>query len=515
MAESREIHPQPHYVDKKRIAICGGTLGRENRYYARGQVVDVGITDPMRAEDMWDFVTGLFTGQEKDITPFLDFSLAPVRKPILKVEIIDSKGKVVVASGEVRGDEDGFFSHEFTEKLKPGKYHYQVLITGLDSYRQYTKDIAYLNQHGPSELGKASLIGKGRLRILPESYTGITTTSDIDQTYLATDIHSNKGKFSTVFETPDQKQPLPGMPLLYRKLRDNSDDTPLCFISASPHFFRRTLFATIKGHGITIESLHLKYLEGTIKGMFDKFFDTMLHPTKLLSGGLTSTFDRIRKFAGSSIQSLFDQMSYKLTILLKDRLYLPTGAREILMGDNTESDFMIFLLYQLILTGEIADQELEDYLYKLDFLGRDAITRDSAKEIRSLAEECIRIHGKTNSVELVLINRTEHGPDRSGMWAAVEKALPPSVDLKTMEHIHPFYCTEGALGFACVLASKGYLDSSSVFEIAGDLVGKILNGKFMDDKELLKLAETLEVPDFAKSQKESLNQVLEQALRSA
>lgn len=118
-----------------------------------------------------------------------------------------------------------FFSRVH-KTLPPGKYIFQIRFRKLDSYRQFTKDIAYLNQKGKSEISGQSLIGKGKLRILPENFNGYVTTSDIDQTYLATDIHSNKGKLSTLFETPQQKLPLPGMPALYREIRLATEDSP-------------------------------------------------------------------------------------------------------------------------------------------------------------------------------------------------------------------------------------------------------------------------------------------------
>jgi hypothetical protein len=82
--------------DKKRIAVCGGTLGRENKSYVRGQIVDVGVDDITKAEEIWDLLTGLFRGEEEEVTPFLDFSLAPVRKPILRIEILNEKMKLFI-----------------------------------------------------------------------------------------------------------------------------------------------------------------------------------------------------------------------------------------------------------------------------------------------------------------------------------------------------------------------------------------------------------------------------------
>jgi hypothetical protein len=264
----------------------------------------------------------------------------------------------------------------------------------------------------------------GKLRILSEKYNSFITTSDIDQTYLATELGSKKGMLSTIFETPNQKFPLPGMPIFYNKLRENTDGSPLAFISASPHYFRRALHATIRNHGIEMESLHLKYLDGTIKGVLDKVVNSVFNLNDLLKEGVGPAVDRIKKFFGSTVQSLFDQLTYKLTILLQDRLYQPTKAKEILLGDNTESDYLIFTLYQLILLGEISGKELEDYLYHLNFLGRDAVTRDNAVRIRKLGEECHVIHGKVNSVYAVLINMTNIGPMAVDMEENVRKAMP-------------------------------------------------------------------------------------------
>jgi len=510
--ESTETE-QPKITDKKRLAICGGSLGRENKSMVRGQIVDVGITDLMKAEGLWDLVTGLFAGQEKVITPFLDFSLAPVRKPILIIEIWDeNENKKILESEEFRGDEDGFFSYEITQKMKAGKYIFHVIFKGLDSYRQYTRDIAHLNSHEKSEIAR-SIVGKGKLRILSEKYQEFITTSDIDQTYLATDIETAKGKLSALFETPDQKLALPGMPEFYRSLRKSTKDTPLCFISASPHFFRRTLFSTIRRDKIETESLHLKYLEGTIKGVIDKVFHTLLNIDDFLQEGVTPAMERIKKFLGSSYQSLFDQLTYKLSILLQDRIYQPKNAKEVLLGDNTESDYFIFSLYQLILAGTIEGDKLEEFLYHLNFLGRDAVTRDNAKKIRQLADECIATHGKQNSVHLVLINMTNMGPMVDEMWNNVISALPNGVDLTRVPNFKNYIPTEGAVGFAVILQSLGVLDFQDVIDIATSMVGSWTGGRVVDENYLLSLTRILSVPESAEKEKATLHEVIEKALR--
>lgn len=498
--------------DKKRIAVCGGSLGRENRSLVRGQLVDIGISDIQQAADLWDFVTGFFQGEEHQITPFKDFSLAPVRRPILTIEVYDEMENKVFESEEFLGNEDGFFSYEIRRKIPEGKYKFHVIFRGSDSYRQFTQDRAFVTQKKHTDITKITNVGIGNLRILSEKYNSYITTSDIDQTYLATELNSKKGMFATLFETPDEKFYLPGMPELYRVLRRDTKDTPLCFISASPHFFRRTLLATIKSHGIQTESLHLKYLEGTVKGVYDKFVQTLVNPSRLLGEGLGAAIERTKKFLVSSYQSLFDQLTYKLTILLQDRVYQPTNAREILLGDNTESDYFIFTLYQLILMGEIHGKKLEDYLYKLNFLGRDAVTRDNAKKIVEFANECIAIHGKRNSVECVLINQTEIGPEKEKLFEYVYGAMPSGLNLHKLKNFTMFCPTQGALGFAVTLYALGILEFESVLDVMKGLIGKYHNGKIVDKAYLKNLAENLSVPDFAKSQRDLICSILLRSL---
>jgi hypothetical protein len=494
--------------DKKRIAICGGSLGRENRSLIRGQIVDVGVPDLTQADNLIDFLTGFFIGEESQITPFKDFSLSAVRKPILTFEIYDSGEKKIYESIEITGNDDGFFSHDVIQKIKPGKYTFHVIFKGSDSYRQYTRDIAYLNLKENSDITKITLVGKGKLRVLPEKYESFITTSDIDQTYLATELNSKKGMLSTLFETPDQKFYLPGMPDLYQVLRKDTQDSPLCFISASPHFFRRTLLATIRNHEIETESLHLKYLEGTIKGIADKMISTVLSPDKFFREGVGPALDRAKKYFKSTIQSLYDQLSYKLTILLQDRIYQPTKAKEILLGDNTESDYLIFSLYQLIIMGEIEGRALEDYLYNLNFLGRDAVNRDNAKRIRSLGEECIAIHGKRNSVQIVLINRTIMGPSPIAMDGHVRNSFPPGLNIDKIKKFVWYEPTNGALGFALILYTSGVISFNSLIEVMKSMIGKWHNGAVVDKEYLRSLSEDMRVPEGSRKSWEEVKEIL-------
>ncbi len=512
--ESIELESKPvkRVKDKKRIAVCSNSLGREGRALIRGQIVDMGVADITQADGIWDLMTGFMQGKENEITPFLDFSLAPVRKPVLSIEILNEKEKKVFESVDFVGDNDGFFSYELTHKLKSGNYIFYVVFKGSDSYRQYTKDLAYLNIKEDSGIRKITTLGKGKLRILSEKYNSYITTSDIDQTYLATQLGSKAGLLSALFETPSEKIPLPGMPIFYNCLRKDTNDSPLSFISASPHYFRRSISMTIKSHGIPYESLHLKYLDGTVKGVFDKITYSVLNLNELLKEGVDVAWGRAKKFFGSTYQSLFDQLSYKLSTLLASRLYQPTKVKEILLGDNTESDYMIFSLYQLILTGDIEGKELEDYLYNLNFLGRDAVTRDYAKKICKLQEENIVLHGKVNPVHSVFINMTNLGPMFQEMEDHILKAMPPTINIKTHKNFKMYVPTEGAMGFVVNLAGLGVMEFQSVLDVTMDMTGKWLNGKVLDEKYLVSLTRNLSVIPKAEKTRSTLFDIVKEAL---
>ena len=57
---------------------------------------------------IYEFDDRTFQGQENEITPFLDFSLATGSKPVLYLEILNDKGKSF-ESPDFVGSEDGFF----------------------------------------------------------------------------------------------------------------------------------------------------------------------------------------------------------------------------------------------------------------------------------------------------------------------------------------------------------------------------------------------------------------------
>lgn len=475
-------------VKQKRIALLNGICAVADRLHIEGQVVDIPLLTN-HEEENYDPIAGLPGSMEKKIRPIQDMGVNQVRRPRLVAEIIkgppSEEAEALFVSEEFHGDSESFFSVDLDTGLPPGDYYSRIRFRGLDSIRQSVTDIAALAGTGQSSPEPGDILGYGLVRILPGDHPGMIVTSDIDQTFLDTSIESRQGLAETLFETAASKRPLPGMPALYHELQKTM---PLKFISASPHFFRRTLTALFKIHKIDIRELHLKYLMGMLNRVFSKTFETVLNLQDLLSSGVGGAFDRTFKFMGSTYQSLFDQVAYKLTVLLESRKSQPTNATEVLMGDNTESDYFIFTFYQAVLTGMIQGQELENYLYHLRFKEREALTRDSAKKIRSLQEACLAIHGPVNPVRHVWINMVQEGTDES-MKKEITGALPETENMKADELVYPVAC-KGATGFALAALDNGLISTEQFETVVQKTRGGWLLGKQIDDEYIIDVIDT-------------------------
>lgn len=464
---------------RKMLTLSGGSLGREKRSYVRGQVL-IRETKYENAEKI-DIFTGLYPGEEEKITPYKDIKLNSLRKPDIFIEIRDQVTKSLVYSARFNGDKNGFFKHEIEKPLNQGNYEVYFFVQG---------EVNLFHFHETTIVNgdRFLLTGKTRLKILSEKYNSIITTSDIDQTYLATPLETVKGKIFTLFETPAEKKQIPGMDEFYKNLRKCTTGSPLAFISASPHFYRRTFFAKFNQDKIDFESLHLKYLKGTLQELAAKFRSTFSTPSDLFKKGWDGKLRELKKSTGKYYRSLFDQVAYKLAILLHNRIYHPTAAKEILLGDDTESDFLVYSLYQLIITGGIQGDELEDFLLTMEFKGRSAITKNYAMQIRLYAEECLKAHGKTNSVKTVLINHTDSMNSQKKLYAVVQQALPFAIRISMIKDFKLFILTEGSLGFAAVLHSQGVVTAEAVFAIAK----KIAADEIMDKNKIFEILTNLD-----------------------
>lgn len=171
-------------------------------------------------------------------------------------------------------------------------------------------------------------------RELPANDTGPCYTFDVDKTYLDTDFGSIAGLMRMPLEVALDKRPYPGVPILIRGLQRGSPttgiDRPTFFLSASPRQMLRTLEKRLVLDEIALDGVSLK-----------------------------DWFEMVR-ISGPS--GLTNQIGYKLTALLTNRLALPAGTTDVLFGDDSEADPVIYRTYADIVSGTLAPPALEKLL---------------------------------------------------------------------------------------------------------------------------------------------------------
>lgn len=176
-----------------------------------------------------------------------------------------------------------------------------------------------------------------RRRPAPESWPPVVFRWDLDKTYLKSDFDSLRGLVRIPFEKAENKVAVPGVVPLIRGLRrlatERGQDIRILFLSASPPQIARSIKAKLKLDGIEYDGIVFKnQLHHIVRGRF---------------------------------RNLREQVGYKLTELLKSRPQMPTGSREILFGDDWESDPIIYSLYADIAAGRIEAAEIAPVLHTI------------------------------------------------------------------------------------------------------------------------------------------------------
>ncbi|MCB0355941.1 MAG: hypothetical protein KDD40_02980 [Bdellovibrionales bacterium] len=159
---------------------------------------------------------------------------------------------------------------------------------------------------------------------------------DLDKTYLDTKFESLKGLWKTITEKPGQKKNVPGTAALVRALQDawqlryEEEDFPIFFITASPPQMEMSIIEKLNLDGIQPMGL---YCKDNLKN---------LHPKRLW---------RLSK-----------QVGYKLQALLEMRLKLLADVKQVMWGDDSEADAIIYNIYSDICSRRLAKVQLEKVL---------------------------------------------------------------------------------------------------------------------------------------------------------
>lgn len=175
---------------------------------------------------------------------------------------------------------------------------------------------------------------------------------DLDKTYLDTAFESLGGLWRTVREKAFQKRNVPGTATLVRALRDYWQEThkgrkdfPIYFITASPPQLENKIHDKLAYDGIYPFGLFCK--------------------------------DNLQNIYPRRWWRLTQQIGYKLQALLQLRLHLGENVRQILWGDDSEADAVIYSLYSDLCARRLEEREARQILryYKVIGAQVDAILR--------------------------------------------------------------------------------------------------------------------------------------------
>lgn len=242
-----------------------------------------------------------------DVIPKHDISVDERKKGTVSFFIGDEK----IGSSSI--DKEGWVRANIEKSFLPSEYEVQVELEGC-------------------------IIGTTSMRVLSPEYQGIVVRSDVDMTYLYTDFHSTSSILALLEQSASQRKSIDGMAEFYQLLRDRSGhNRPLTFISGSPVFFKRVLENKMRLDDVLHDEIVLK-------------------PFKAL----------ISKIGLGAIPLLKEQIGYKLDTLLRLRQQIPPNSQEVLIGDDTEADPLIYALYAQLLRKEYSEEGLMKFLQEHD-----------------------------------------------------------------------------------------------------------------------------------------------------
>jgi len=254
-----------------------------------------------------------------------------------------------------------------------------------------------------------------RIHHASEARSPIVFRWDLDKTYLQTDFDSLRGLVRVPFEKPEDKVAFPGVVPLIRGLRESATETGravhIYFISASPPQLAKAIKQKLALDGIDYDGIVFK--------------------------------DQLGHLVHGRFRSLREHVGFKLTELLKSRRAVPAESRELLFGDDWESDPIIYSLYADILAGRVDREELGEVL---GVIGVHPALIAEAQELAAGAE-------RADVVTRIYIN--------------LERRTPPSRFHSLGPRLVP---TFNYLQTAACLYAQGYLSLPAVAQVAESLI---------------------------------------------
>lgn len=251
-------------------------------------------------------------------------------------------------------------------------------------------------------------------RTLDPTYDGPIFIWDIDRTYLESRTDTLLSILQIAMEKATDKINVPGTALLLQQLKHGTGDGdaryPVFFLTAGPPQISKVFEEKLRIDGIECDGV-------TYKNFFHYLF----------------TFQPKR---------LREHVSYKVQGLLQNRMEFPPRAKELLFGDNTEQDPIVYGLYSDIASKRLSGEELRKALRDCNVLDPEV------EEIVDLQDQ-LPLY---DPVEHIYIHMSIH-------------ADPVPVE-KRHERI---VATFNSFQMACHLCTQGYLREENLLSLAKNL----------------------------------------------
>ncbi len=271
-----------------------------------------------------------------------------------------------------------------------------------------------MKEDQPSKVGTIQVPRKV-FRLDPH-YDGFIFISDIDKTYLATQIDSLGGLLRAAFESPEKKLNVPGFSILLRAVRRGAGPVaiknPLFFVSASPPQMERKLLAKMEMDGVEHDGIVFK--------------------------------DQLQHVRKANFKKLREQLGYKLGALLSLWIHLPKKSKLVLFGDDSESDALVFSLFSEVVAGQVRGNSL------LNLLSHLKVFREEAVKVAWLSR---KIKEQSFPVRAAFINL------ETGSMASYYARLGAWI-----------YATDNTLQTAVALFEQGLIREQAVRSIGRNLV---------------------------------------------
>lgn len=100
------------------------------------------------------------------------------------------------------------------------------------------------------------------------------------------------------------------------------------------------------------------------------------------------------------------------------------------------------------------------------------------------------------------------------MIQKVKEALPEGMYEAEFGKKQAFYGTEGAMGMALLLESFGFLDTNQILSVIAGMIGKVWEGKLVDETFLLGKIDELTLPKEVETTRQKIKESLSSAFTS-